>query len=101
VSIIILIVGMSLVTMIPRLIPVYIVDRIVFPAWVQLWLKGIPFAALGALIFPGILSIEKNNISVGLIGGLVALILSILRLHIVFVVFGAIGAVFIMKLCWV
>jgi len=100
-SLIILIVGMSLVTMIPRIVPVYIVDRVSFPPWLQLWLKGIPFAALGALIFPGILSIEKNNISVGIVGGLVALILSALRLHILFVVFGAIGAVYIMKLYFI
>jgi len=92
-----LVLGMCLVTMIPRLIPVFIVDRIQFPTWVSNWLKGVPYAALGALIFPGILSVQKGNMSVGLVGGIVAIILSILRLHIIFVVFGSIGAVILMK----
>lgn len=93
-----LVLGMSLVTMIPRILPVFIVDRVQFPDWVSAWLKGVPYAALGALIFPGILTVEKGDISVGLIGGLVAILLSLLRLHIIFVVFGAIGTVLIMKL---
>ncbi|MEH6938522.1 AzlD domain-containing protein [Bacillus sp. JJ664] len=93
-----LVLGMCLVTMIPRILPVFIVDRVQFPNWVTSWLKGVPYAALGALIFPGILTVEKGNISVGLLGGIVAIILSILRLHIIFVVFGSIGTVLIMKL---
>ncbi|WP_088011522.1 AzlD domain-containing protein [Gottfriedia acidiceleris] len=96
-----LVLGMCLVTMIPRIIPVFIVDRIQFPNWVSSWLKGVPYAALGALIFPGILSVQKGNMSVGLIGGLVAILLSLLRLHIIFVVFGAIGTVLVMKLYFI
>ncbi len=96
-----LVLGMCLVTMIPRILPVFIVDRVQFPNWVTSWLKGVPYAALGALIFPGILTVEKGTISVGLIGGIVAIILSILRLHIIFVVFGSIGTVLIMKLYFI
>ncbi|GGI13665.1 AzlD domain-containing protein [Gottfriedia solisilvae] len=96
-----LVLGMCLVTMIPRILPVFIVDRVQFPNWVTSWLKGVPYAALGALIFPGILSVEKGNMSVGLIGGIVAIILSIFRLHIIFVVFGSIGTVLIMKLYFI
>lgn len=93
-----LVLGMCIVTMIPRILPVFIVDRVQFPEWVSSWLKGVPYAALGALIFPGILSVEEGNMSVGLIGGIVALGLSLLRLHIIFVVFGAIGTVLVIKL---
>lgn len=96
-----LVLGMCIVTMIPRILPVFIVDRVQFPNWVTSWLKGVPYAALGALIFPGILTVEKGNMSVGLIGGIVAIILSILRLHIIFVVFGSIGTVLIMKLYFI
>jgi len=96
-----LVLGMCIVTMIPRILPVFIVDKVQFPNWVTSWLKGVPYAALGALIFPGILTVEKGNISVGLIGGIVAIILSILRLHIIFVVFGSIGTVLIMKLYFI
>ena len=93
-----LVLGMCLVTMIPRIIPVFIVDSIKFPDWVSSWLKGVPYAALGALIFPGILRVQEGNMSVGLIGGIVAIILSLLRLHIIFVVFGSIGTVLVIKL---
>src|SRR6478672_6996944 len=65
-----IIIGMSLVTMIPRIIPAFIVDKLQFHDWVNNWLNAIPFAALGALIFPGILSVKPDQPYVGLIGGI-------------------------------
>src|SRR5699024_42305 len=52
----VIIIGMSLVTMIPRVIPTFIVDKLRFRDWINRWLNAIPYAALGALIFPGVLS---------------------------------------------
>lgn len=94
--IIVMIMGMFIVTMLPRLIPVFIVEKIQFRPWVNRWLLAIPYAALGALIFPGILSIVPNQPIVGLLGGLVAITLSLLRLNVVFVVIGSILAAYIM-----
>lgn len=93
-----IIIGMSLVTMIPRIIPAYIVDWIQFPDWLNRWLNAIPYAALGALIFPGILSIRPEHPHIGIVGGLVAIVLAYLGLNVILVVIGAIATVFVMSL---
>nr|WP_093229295.1 AzlD domain-containing protein [Thermoflavimicrobium dichotomicum] len=91
------IIGMSLVTLIPRWLPIWIVGRVSLPRWANQWLNHIPYAALGALIFPGILSIEQGKPLIGLLGGLIAGCLAFFRLHIMYVIFGAILTVFIAK----
>ncbi|WP_163537159.1 AzlD domain-containing protein [Gracilibacillus sp. YIM 98692] len=85
-----IILGMALVTAIPRVIPAYIVDLVQFPEWVNKWLQAIPYAALGALIFPGILSVTPDRPYVALAAGGVAILLSWLRVHVILVVFSAI-----------
>ncbi|RCX10529.1 branched-subunit amino acid transport protein [Anaerobacterium chartisolvens] len=97
-SIFLIILGMAIVTYIPRFLPVLIVDRLKFPGWVNRWLKSIPYAALGALIFPGILSVDGKSPLVGLMGGIAAVILSYLRIHIIFVISGSILVVILVKL---
>jgi branched-subunit amino acid transport protein len=91
-----IIIGMSLVTMVPRMIPAFIVDKLQFHDWVNNWLNAIPYAALGALIFPGILSVKADQPHVGIIGGVVAIVLSYLGLNVIFVVIGAIVTVFLL-----
>ncbi|MEN1970455.1 AzlD domain-containing protein [Lentibacillus sp. N15] len=93
--IIAIIIGMSLATMIPRIIPAYIVDKIHFPNWANRWLNAIPFAALGALIFPGIMSVKAGEPHIGIIGGVVAIILAFIGLNVILVVLGAILTVFL------
>lgn len=90
------IIGMALVTMIPRIIPAFIVDRIKFPNWVNRWLNAIPYAALGALTFPGILSVKPDQPQVGMMGGLVAIVLAFLGLNVILVVLGAVATVFLL-----
>jgi branched-subunit amino acid transport protein len=92
-----IILGMSVVTLIPRWLPVWIMDRITWPDWAREWLDSIPYAALGALIFPGIMSVAKGEPWIGLAGGIVAAILAYWRLHIMYVVFGSILAVMVAK----
>ena len=92
----IIIIGMSLVTMIPRIIPAFIVDKLQFHDWVNNWLNAIPYAALGALIFPGILSVKPDQPYVGLIGGIVAIGLAYIGLNVIIVVIGAILTVFLL-----
>lgn len=96
--ILLIIAGMSLATMIPRLIPVFIVDKIKFPKWLNQWLQAIPYAALGALIFPGILSVKPDAPHIGILGGVTAIILSLLGLNIILIVIGAIAAVYLMTM---
>ncbi len=97
-TVLILIIGMAVVTYVPRLLPAIFLDRFKFPAWFQTWLKSIPYAALGALIFPGILLVEKDQPLLGLAGGLAAFILALLNLHITLVMAGAITLVIILQL---
>ncbi len=94
----IIIIGMSLVTMLPRIIPAFLVERIIFKDWINKWLLAIPYAALGAMIFPGILYVKENDPSVGIIGGIVAIILSLLGLNVMFVVVGAILTVLLITM---
>src|SRR5699024_21361 len=74
-----------------------IVDKLQFRDWVNRWLNAIPYAALGALIFPGILSVNPDQPYIGLIGGLVAITLALIGLNVILVVVGAIGAVFFLS----
>ncbi|MGP4076487.1 AzlD domain-containing protein [Halobacillus sp. K22] len=93
-----MIIGMAVVTAIPRVLPAFIVDMISFPKWVDRWLNAIPYAALGALIFPGILSVKPEAPQIGVIAGLTAVLLAWLDLHIILVVLGAIASVFLLTL---
>lgn len=90
--------GMALATMIPRVIPAFIVDKLEFRGWINRWLSAIPFAALGALIFPGILAVKPDQPHIGLIGGIVAIALAYIGLNVILVVFGAIITVFLFSI---
>ncbi len=96
--IIAIIIGMALVTMIPRVIPPFIVDKLQFRDWMNRWLNAIPFAALGALIFPGIMTVIPDKPLIGLIGGAVAVALAYLGLNVILVVAGAIVTVFLLTM---
>lgn len=95
--ILIIIVSMALVTAIPRMIPAFLMDKFQFKGWVNRWLAAIPFAALGALIFPGILSVTEKPI-VGFTGGIVALLLAYFGLNVILVVLGAILTVYLLSM---
>lgn len=96
--VILIIIGMSLATMIPRIMPAFIVDKLEFKPWVNRWLNAIPYAALGALIFPGIMTVQEGDPSIGLLGGAVAVAIAFFRLNVIFVVLGSIGAVYLLTL---
>lgn len=96
-NLILIILGMSVVTLIPRWLPVFFVGRFKLPNWVNQWLNNIPYAALGALIFPGILSVDKGIPGIGLVGGIIAASFAFFRFNTFFVIFGSIFAVMIAK----
>ena len=96
-KILLLILGMALVTYLPRLLPAIFLDRFQFSNWFQKWLKSIPYAVLGALIFPGVLLVDPDQPLIGLLGGLTAFGLSLLDLHVTLVMAGSICAVLIFQ----
>ncbi|UOQ43543.1 AzlD domain-containing protein [Halobacillus salinarum] len=93
-----IIIGMAVVTAVPRILPAFIMNQLKFPKWIDRWLNAIPYAALGALIFPGIMSAKPDAPQIGIIAGLAAVLLAWVNVNIIVVVLGAISAVFLMTL---
>lgn len=71
-----LIVGMSLVTAIPRLLPFIINVEQYLPDYALTGLQFVPVAALTALVVPGIFYAGSTPL-IGLVGGSVAIVLSL------------------------
>ncbi|WP_332629370.1 AzlD domain-containing protein [Halalkalibacter flavus] len=88
--------GMAIVTYIPRMLPLVFLDVERIPSWVQAILRNVPYAALGALIFPGILTINEN-IWYGVIGGITAIIIAYLGANLIIVVLSSIVALMLLS----
>ena len=84
-NILLIIAGMALVTYIPRMLPLVFMDIEKIPGWFQAILRNVPYAALGALIFPGILTVHEN-IWYGIIGGATAIVIAYLGANLILVV---------------
>lgn len=85
-----MIIGMGAVTYIPRLLPFILFKGKELPVFIQRVLKNVPYATLGALIFPGILFIGKD-IWYGLLGAVAAFLAAYLGANVIVVVLGAIA----------
>ena len=81
--------GMALVTYIPRMLPLVFMDIEKVPDWFKAILRNVPYAALGALIFPGILTVHEN-IWFGIIGGITATVVALLGANLILVVMSSI-----------
>lgn len=57
-----LVLGMGIVTYVPRLIPILFLSQRELPQWMLEWLDYIPAAILSALIFPAILTSGEPRI---------------------------------------
>jgi len=97
VNILVLIVGMMVVTYIPRAIPAVLVERLRFGAKMEKFLKLIPYTAMAALIFPGVFTVDANPI-IGVVGGAVAALLAWKKQPVMTCVLAAIAADFILYL---
>lgn len=89
---ILLILGMTAVTYIPRALPAVLLDKMKFSAKVEKFLKLIPYTAMTALIFPGIFTVDAAHPEIGIVGGLVAMALAWRKVQVVLCVLAAIGA---------
>ena len=90
--------GMALVTYLPRMIPLTFMDGKELPPIVSGVLRNIPYAVLGALIFPAILFVQEGNILFGIIGAGVAFLIAFLGGGVMSVVLGTIGVLAIYSL---
>lgn len=93
-NVIVLIIGMTLVTFIPRLIPFIIMERFKFSKNGQTFLNYIPYAALGALIFPDSFTAVKTVPLASIVGTVVAFVLSLFVKNVTLVVIGSIVATY-------
>jgi branched-subunit amino acid transport protein len=84
-SMVFIIAGMAIVTYLPRMVPFLFMDKFNLPLALQRILRNVPYAMLGALIFPGVLYVQED-IYFGLIGALVAFTLAFIGLDVILVV---------------
>ena len=78
-NIFLLIFCMMLVTYIPRMLPSLITDKLVIGKKFRKYLELIPYTAMAALIFPGVLGVDESLWIVGALGALVAIGLSFVK----------------------
>ncbi|WP_108670122.1 AzlD domain-containing protein [Peribacillus acanthi] len=88
--ILLLIILMGVVTYIPRMLPFVLFKGKELPPFVQGVLKNIPYATLGALIFPGIL-LFSDDIVMGVLGAIAAFAFAFLGMNVIVVVLGSIA----------
>ncbi len=86
-----LIFGMTLVTYLPRMLPAFVIDRLHLSPKAEKFLKLVPYTAMSALIFPGIINIDGGPV-VGIVGGLTAAALAWKKCPVMVCVLGAIAA---------
>ncbi|MDZ5713053.1 AzlD domain-containing protein [Jeotgalibacillus haloalkalitolerans] len=89
-NMVLIIIGMAIVTYIPRVLPLTVLEGKELPPFFQGVLKNIPYAVLGALIFPGILFIQPDDIWFGIAGAAAAFVLAFLGADVMVVVLGSI-----------
>ena len=91
------ILGMAIVTYIPRLIPLALFSNFKLPPFLKRFLEFIPYTALSALIFPAILS-STGDLTSALLGTGAAIILAYFETNLFLIVGSSIISVLIWNL---
>lgn len=89
-SVLFMIIGMGIVTYVPRMVPLVFLSQIKLPDFLQNVLKNVPYATLGALIVPGIF-LMNEDIWFGVIGAVTAVVVAYLGANVILVVMSAIA----------
>lgn len=97
-DVILFILGMAVVTYIPRAIPAAFIDKMHFGAKVEKFLKLIPYTAMAALIFPGVISVDSAHPEIGIAGAIAAGILAWKKVNVMICVLAAIVVDFVIYL---
>ena len=94
-KVIILLVGMMLVTYIPRAIPAVLLEKMKFGKKTEKFLKLIPYTAMTSLVVPGVFEVDAATPAIGIIGGAVAGVLAWFKCPVMVCVLGAIAVDFL------
>ena len=89
-NILLLIFAMGAVTYGSRVLPGFLIDRMNFSPRAEQFLKLIPYTAMTALIFPGILTVDPTRPEIGIVGALVVIALAWKKAPLLLCVVGAI-----------
>jgi branched-subunit amino acid transport protein len=96
-KLLLIVAGMAAVTYIPRMAPMVLLKDMKLPKFLKSFFEFIPFAALGALIFPGVFS-STGDTGSAIVGCIVSIILALFRLNVMVVVLGGILGVFLVQI---
>jgi len=95
-NLILIVIGMAIVTYIPRLLPFVFINNLKENSFTKRFMKLIPYTALSALIFPSIITATNSTLS-AMIGGIVAIILSYMEFNVVVVIISSIISIIIFQ----
>ena len=87
---------MGVISQLSRITPLFITSNFKFSKRVNKFLNAVPYAALGAMIFPGILSVGKYPV-IGLSGGITAAILTYLKVNIIVIIAVSVAVVAVLN----
>jgi branched-subunit amino acid transport protein len=85
-----LIAGMTLVTYLPRLLPLALLQNLKLSPVLIRFMKFIPYAALAALIFPGVADSTGEMREAAIAGTVVSILLAYFEVNLLLVVLGGI-----------
>lgn len=94
---ILIVLGMAVVTYIPRMLPMVLLQNLRLQPYIKRFLGFIPFAALGALIFPEIL-FSTESIPSSLVGAALAIVFAFYTKNLILIVLSGILGSFLYQL---
>lgn len=86
-----LILGMAVVTYIPRALPAFLMDKLALNGRVKRFLSLLPYTALSALVVPGVFSVDAEHPLFGVAGAAVAAVLALKKCPLIVCVSTAVG----------
>ncbi len=85
-----ILIGMAIVTYVPRMLPLVMFQNMNLPPFWQNVLKNVPYATLGALIIPAVFFIQEDVIF-GVIGAVTAFVVAYIGANAIIVVMSSIA----------
>ncbi len=97
-NILTVIIFMMIVTYLPRMLPMYFIDVEKIPRDLKRFLSFIPYATLGALIFPGSISAISGKPEVSILAIAAAAVIAWFNSNIIITVFLTVAATYLLLL---